>query len=76
METKEDVKIEMPDDDKQYTICCSHSSVGFIKYSSAFVIFLGILTCSFIMIGLHPGCRQYNIFYFNFSHNDFIYKSP
>jgi len=41
-------------EDKQYTICCSHSSVGFIKYSSAFIISLGILTFSFIMIGLHP----------------------
>lgn len=41
-------------DDKQYTICCSHSSVGFIKYSSAFIISLGILLFSFIMIGLNP----------------------
>ena len=40
-----DIKI---DDDKQYTICCSHSSVGFIKYSSAFIISIGILTFCFI----------------------------
>ena len=49
--------------DKQYTICCSHSSVGFIKYSSAFVISLGILTFSFIMIGLHPSSD--NTIYFS-----------
>ena len=46
-----DIKI---DEDKQYTICCSHSSVGFIKYSSAFIISIGILTFCFIMIGMHP----------------------
>ena len=51
----ENIEIKMDNDvDKQYTICCSHSSVGFIKYSSAFIISLGILTFSFIMIGLHP----------------------
>ena len=56
MENKtEHVDVKITDDvDKQYTTCCSHSSVGFIKYSSAFVISLGILTFSFIMIGLHP----------------------
>ena len=48
------VETKVDDDDKQYTICCSHSSVGFIKYSSAFIISLGILTFSFIMIGMHP----------------------
>jgi hypothetical protein len=43
MENKtENVEIKVDDDDKQYTICCSHSSVGFIKYSSAFIISLGI----------------------------------
>jgi hypothetical protein len=42
------------DEDKQYTICCSHSSVGFIKFSSTFIISIAILTFSFIMIGLHP----------------------
>jgi len=54
---EKEVKINVvndDDDDKQYTICCSHSSVGFIKYSSAFVISLGLLTFSFIMIGMHP----------------------
>jgi hypothetical protein len=56
MQEEKEVKINVvnDDDDKQYTICCSHSSVGFIKYSSAFVISLGILTFSFIMIGMHP----------------------
>ncbi len=56
MENKsENIEIKMDNDvDKQYTICCSHSSVGFIKYSIAFIISLGILTFSFIMIGLHP----------------------
>ncbi len=55
MENKnENVEIKMDEVDKQYTICCSHSSVGFIKYSSAFKISLGILTFSFITIGLHP----------------------
>ena len=64
MDTKsENVEIKMDDVDKQYTICCSHSSVGFIKYSSAFVIYLGILTFSFIMIGLHP--REDNSVYFS-----------
>ena len=53
----------LADGDKQYTICCSHSSVGFIKYSSAFVISLGILTFSFIMIGLHP--KEDNTIYFS-----------
>ena len=51
MENKTDakeIKIEIPDEDKQYTICCSHSSVGFIKYSSAFIISIGILTFCFI----------------------------
>ena len=65
MENKtENVEIKMDnDDDKQYTICCSHSSVGFIKYSSAFIISLGILTFSFIMIGLHPSSD--NTIYFS-----------
>ena len=55
MPEEKEVKINVvEDDDKQYTICCSHSSVGFIKYSSAFVISIGILTFSFIMIGMHP----------------------
>ena len=65
MENKtEHVEIKMDnDDDKQYTICCSHSSVGFIKYSSAFVISIGILTFSFIMIGLHPSSD--NTIYFS-----------
>ena len=54
MDTKEDKKIDISEEDKQYTICCSHSSVGFIKYSSAFIISIGILTFSFIMIGMHP----------------------
>jgi len=66
MENKTDakeIKIEIPDEDKQYTICCSHSSVGFIKYSSAFIISLGILTFSFIMIGLHPSSD--NTIYFS-----------
>ena len=53
----------LADGDKQYTICCSHSSVGFIKYSSAFIISLGILTFSFIMIGLHPSSD--NTIYFS-----------
>ena len=78
MEHKTDakeIKIEIPDaearaaaaalsEDKQYTICCSHSSVGFIKYSSAFIISIGILTFSFIMIGMHP-TNDNNIFFFN-----------
>ncbi len=40
MENKTDhLEIKIEDkEDKQYTICCSHSSVGFIKYSSAFII--------------------------------------
>ncbi len=40
MENKsENIEIKMDNDvDKQYTKCCSHSSVGFIKYSSAFII--------------------------------------
>ena len=55
MENKtEHAEIKVDDADKQYTICCSHSSVGFIKYSSAFIISIGILTFSFIMIGMHP----------------------
>ena len=55
MENKtEHVEIKVDDADKQYTICCSHSSVGFIKYSSAFIISIGILTFSFIMICMHP----------------------
>ena len=65
METKEETKLDIDADDKQYTICCSHSSVGFIKYSSAFIISLGILTFSFIMIGLHPS--NDNTIYFSFS---------
>ena len=65
MENKtEHIDVKITDDvDKQYTICCSHSSVGFIKYSSAFVISLGILTFSFIMIGLHPSSD--NTIYFS-----------
>ena len=56
MENKTDhLEIKIEDkEDKQYTICCSHSSVGFIKYSSAFVISLGILTFSFIMSDCIP----------------------
>ena len=50
-------------EDKQYTICCSKSSVGFIKFSSAFIISIGILTFSFIMIGLHP--ERDNTIYFS-----------
>ena len=43
MENKtEHVEIKVDDADKQYTICCSHSSVGFIKYSSALIISIGI----------------------------------
>ena len=50
MSEQKEVKINVvEDEDKQYTICCSHSSVGFIKYSSAFVISIGILTFSFII---------------------------
>ena len=60
---KEETKIDISEDDKQYTICCSHSSVGFIKYSSAFIISLGILTFSFIMIGMHPSSD--NTIYFS-----------
>ena len=51
------------DDDKQYKICCSRSSVGFIKFSSTFIISLGILIFSFIMIGLNPG--RDNTIYFS-----------
>ncbi len=65
MENKTDhLEIKIEDkEDKQYTICCSHSSVGFIKYSSAFIISLGILTFSFIMIGMHPSSD--NTIYFS-----------
>ena len=59
IETKDDVH----DEDKQYTICCSKSSVGFIKFSSAFIISIGILTFSFIMIGMHP--ERDNTIYFS-----------
>jgi len=51
------------EEDKQYTICCSHSSRDFIKFSSTFIISLGILIFSFIMIGLNPG--KDNTIYFS-----------
>jgi hypothetical protein len=54
---------DLLDNDKQYTICCSRSSVGFIKFSSTFIISLGILIFSFIMIGLNPG--RDNTIYFS-----------
>jgi hypothetical protein len=58
-----ETKLDIDEDDKQYKICCSHSSVGFIKYSSAFIISLGILTFSFCMIGKNP--HDDNTIYFS-----------
>ena len=63
MEINVETKNETVSEDKQYTICCSKSSVGFIKFSSAFIISIGILTFSFIMIGLHP--ERDNTIYFS-----------
>lgn len=48
---------------EEYKICCSRSSVGFIKFSTQFIISLSVLFFSFSMIILYP--ERDNSIYFS-----------
>lgn len=50
-----DIKEDKQDDiNQEYSICCSKSSVGFIKFSSQFIISLTVLFFSMVMIIKSP----------------------
>lgn len=59
-----EVKNEDKDEtEKEYKICCSNSSVGFIKFSTQFLISLSVLFFCMSMIILHP--EKDNSIYFS-----------
>ena len=55
MDIKEEpVKDDAYETKEEYNICCSRSSVGFIKFSTQFIISLSVLFFSMSMIILYP----------------------
>ena len=58
-----DQKIDINESSESYDICCSHSSVGFIKYIAMFSITLAILIFSMIQIATNPSDN--NTIYFS-----------
>ena len=61
--TPPDQKIDINEASESYDICCSHSSVGFIKYIAMFSITLAILIFSMIQIATNPSDN--NTIYFS-----------
>ena len=58
-----DQKIDINEASESYDICCSHSSVGFIKYIAMFSITLAILIFSMIQIATNSSDN--NTIYFS-----------
>ncbi len=55
MDIKEEpAKEDIFETKEEYNICCSRSSVGFIKFSTQFIISLSVLFFSMSLIILYP----------------------
>jgi hypothetical protein len=55
MDIKEEpIKDDTYETKDEYNICCSRSSVGFVKFSTQFIISLSVLFFSMSMIILYP----------------------
>lgn len=54
MKDMKDKKDDPNETVEQYSICCSNSSVGFIKYSSTLLFAFSIMVFSMVMIAMNP----------------------
>jgi hypothetical protein len=53
-ELPHEAKIDVNETKEQFDICCSKSSVGFVKYIATYTITLAILIFSMIQIARNP----------------------
>lgn len=58
-----DIKADINETKETYDICCSKTSVGFVKYIATFAITIAILIFSMIQIALNP--QENNTIFFS-----------
>lgn len=58
-----EIKMDVNESKETYDVCCSKSSVGFVKYISTFIITIAILLFSMIQIATNP--QENNTIFFS-----------
>ena len=62
-EPPHEAKLDINETAEKYDICCSRSSVGFVKYVATFTITLAIMIFSMIQIAANP--QENNTIFFS-----------